>query len=78
MNLVSGVIREIAVEDGIPIARVSVDGALMKVPLLFVSHAVVGDSILISSGVAISRLEDHQQSEDETDVSGHPGKDSRD
>ena len=78
MNLVSGVIREISVEGGMPIARISVDGALMKVPLVFVKDAVVGDTILVSSGVAISRLQDNQQSEDGSDVSGHTGESSGD
>lgn len=69
MSLVSGVIREIVVEGGMPIARVSVQGALMKVPLVFVKEAVVGDTVLISSGVAISRVQE-QQSEGGSDVSG--------
>ena len=78
MNIVSGVIREIVVEGGMPLARVSVEGALIKVPLVFVKDAVVGDTIVISSGVAISRMQDHQQSEDSSDVSGHTGKSTGD
>jgi len=74
MTLISGVIKEIAVEGGMPIARVSVDGALLKVPLVFVKDAVVGDAILISSGIAISRIQHQRQSEDASDVSGDTGK----
>jgi len=73
MSLVSGIIREITVESGMPVARVSVAGALMKVPLVFVKDAAVGDTILVSSGVAISRMQDHQQPEDGSDVSGDTG-----
>lgn len=73
MNPISGVIRAITVEGGTPIARVSVDGALMRIPLVFVQDAAVGDTILISAGIAISRIHD-QQSQESPDVSGHPGK----
>ena len=69
MSLVSGVIREIVVEGGMPVARVSIDGALLKVPLVFVKEAVVGDTVLVSSGVAISRIQE-QQSEDGSNVPG--------
>jgi len=77
MNPFAGVIRAITVEAGVPVARVSVDGALMRVPLVFVQDAAVGDTILISAGIAISRLYD-QQSQENPDVSGHPGKGSGD
>ncbi len=73
MSLVSGIIREITLEGGVPMARVSVEGAITKVPLVFVKEAVVGDTILISSGVAITRIQEKNQSEDESDVSGHSG-----
>jgi hydrogenase maturation factor len=74
MNIVSGVIREIVVEGGMPVARVSVEGALIRVPLVFLKDAAVGDTIVISSGVAISRVDHHQQSEGSSDVSGHTGE----
>lgn len=75
MNPITGVIRTITLEGGIPVARVSVDGALMRVSLVFVRDAAVGDTILISSGIAISRLND-SQSQENPDVSGHPGQSS--
>jgi hydrogenase maturation factor len=72
MNLLTGTIREIFIKGGNPMARVSVRGAIMQVPLLFVAEARVGDEILISSGVAISIVRQEQQKENE-DVSGHTG-----
>ncbi len=73
MNLLTGKIEEVYVENGAPMAKVRVQGAFMRVPLLFVQEARAGDSILISSGVAISRIDD--QSEKENDhVSGNPGE----
>jgi len=73
MNPITGVIRAITVEGGVPVARVSVEGALVRVSLVFVQDAAVGDTILISSGIAISRLYD-PQSQENPDVSGHPGQ----
>jgi len=77
MNPIAGVIRAITLEGGVPVASVSVDGALMRVSLVFVQDAAVGDTILVSAGIAISRLHD-QQPQENPDVSGHPGKGSGD
>lgn len=57
MNLVSGEIIEIFIEDGTAVARVSVRGAQMKVSLMFLPEARTGDTILVESGVAISRVQ---------------------
>jgi hydrogenase maturation factor len=71
MNLVTGRILEIYLENGIAKAKVSVDGAIMRVPLMLVMDSRVGDEILIESGVAISRLEQCPRKEPEH-VSGNP------
>jgi len=62
MNFVTGQIEEIYVEGGSAMARVKVHGAYMRVPLMFVLDARVGDLILIESGVAISKVQaEHPQ-----------------
>lgn len=58
MSLVSGAILEIYVEDGITMAKVNVKGAFVRVPVLLLSQASVGDVVLIDSGVAISRVKE--------------------
>jgi len=57
MNLLRGVIQEIYVKEGTTMARVSVKGAQIRVPLFFLPEAGVGDEVLVDSGVAISRVE---------------------
>ncbi len=61
MNLVSGEIVEIFVEEGTTVGKVSVRGAQLSVPLIFLPNARVGDTILIESGVAISTVEPEPQ-----------------
>jgi len=56
MNVVSGLIEEIYIEEGSTMAAVNVEGAFMRVPLYFLPHAHVGDEILIDSGVAVSNV----------------------
>ena len=63
MSLVSGAILEIYVEDGITMAKVNVKGAFVRVPVLLLSQASVGDVVLIDSGVAISRVEELSKEE---------------
>ncbi len=58
MSLVSGAILEIYVEEGITMAKVNVKGAFIRVPVLLLPQANVGDVVLIDSGVAISRVEE--------------------
>ena len=55
MNLISGRIEEIYVREGVTMGKISVRGAFMKVPLIFLTEAKIGDTIVIESGVAISR-----------------------
>ena len=57
MNLLTGTIEEIYVEECTTMARVSVKGAHIRVPLYFLPEAGVGDVVLIESGVAISRIQ---------------------
>jgi hydrogenase maturation factor len=63
MNLVSGEICEIFVQDGITMAKVSVSGAIIQVPILFLPEVRVGDVVLIESGVAISKVEELSKEE---------------
>ena len=59
MNLLSGRIEEIYVVDGTTMGRVGVGHAFLRVPLTFLIEAHVGDTVLVESGVAISRVEPH-------------------
>ena len=56
MNLLSGQIEEIYIVDGTAMGRVRIGGAFLRVPLTFLIEAQVGDTVLIDSGVAISRV----------------------
>jgi len=57
MNLVSGIIEEIYVREGMAMGRINVRGALMNVSLTFLMDARIGDTILVESGVAISKTQ---------------------
>ncbi len=57
MNLLSGQIEEIYVAEGTTMGRVRVGHAFLRVPLTFLIEAHVGDTVLVESGVAISRVE---------------------
>lgn len=61
MNLLSGEITEIYIEDGTAIGKVSVDGVIIRVPLTLIMNANVGDRVLIESGVAIAKEEQPQE-----------------
>lgn len=56
MNLLNGEIIEIYVQDFTTCAKVRVGNAFMRVPLMVLPDARVGDVVLISSGVAISKV----------------------
>ena len=62
MNLVSGQIEEIYVHEGMTIGKVNVRGAFLRVPLTFLMDAKIGDTIVIESGVAISKTDPESQS----------------
>lgn len=57
MNLVSGQIEEIYIEGGTTVGRIRVGHAIIRVPLTVLIDAHVGDTIIVESGVAISRVE---------------------
>jgi hydrogenase maturation factor len=63
MNLLSGQIEEIYVHEGMTMGKINVRGALLNVSLTFLMDAKVGDTILIESGVAISKTELEQTKE---------------
>ena len=63
MNIITGQIEEIFVNDGMTMGKVSVRGAYLKVPLTFLISAKVGDTIVIESGVAISKSEQEHTTE---------------
>ncbi|MBM4162384.1 MAG: HypC/HybG/HupF family hydrogenase formation chaperone [Ignavibacteria bacterium] len=63
MNFITGQIEEIYVEEGTATARVNVRGVKVRVPLTFLLEARVGDTILIESGVAISKVESEHEKE---------------
>jgi hydrogenase maturation factor len=63
MNIITGQIEEIFVSDGMAMGKVSVRGAYLKVPLTFLMSAKVGDTIVIESGVAISKSEKERVTE---------------
>ncbi len=73
MNIVSGEIREIYVQDGVTVAQVKVKGAIVRASILFLPEAQVGDTVLVESGVAISKV-DQQSKEEDRDVSRNPRK----
>jgi hydrogenase maturation factor len=58
MNLISGRIEGIYVREGMTMGKVNVRGACVKVPLIFLTEARIGDTIVIESGVAISKTEE--------------------
>lgn len=60
MNALKGEILEIFIEDGSTLAKVLVDGTTLRVPLLLLMNARVGDEVYIDSGIAVSRAADKQ------------------
>ena len=64
MNLLSGEIAHIYVENGMTMAQIKVRGAFYCVPLTLISEAKVGDKVLIESGVAIAKIENKSVEED--------------
>jgi hypothetical protein len=62
MNLVTGELREIIIEDGVPMAKIRVGGAYLRASLGVLRHAKIGDTILVDSRVAIATIEpDHMK-----------------
>ena len=71
MNLHTGEIVEIYLEDGMKKAKVRVGAAYTRVSLDLVEDGEVGDEVLIESGVAISRIK-HEEQKGQNDVSCNP------
>ncbi len=71
MNLVYGEIVEVLSEDGMPVGRIRVHGAIKKIPLGLLTDAVQGDKVLICEGVAISKVAEPRKTEAKH-VSGDP------
>ena len=63
MTTLTAEILEIYVDEGLTYAKVRVGKALMRVLLLLLMDARVGDRILIESGVALSRVDNVQKKE---------------
>jgi hydrogenase maturation factor len=57
MRLITGEIVEVYLDGQTTMARVRIAGAFMRVPIMLLSNADVGDCILIDSGVAIARVQ---------------------
>jgi len=70
MQLVSGTVVDIYEEDGLLQGKVSVSGAAVRVQLTFLPDVQIGDKILVSSGVAVAKVESQAQKETD-DVSGN-------
>jgi hydrogenase maturation factor len=54
MNLVTGEIVDIYLDTWTKMAKVRVNGAFIRVPLLLLPDAKVGDRVLVEGGVAIA------------------------
>ena len=54
MNLVYGQVIELFFEDGIPMGKICVRGAMKDAPLGLLPNAAPGDWVLLCDGVAIS------------------------
>jgi hydrogenase maturation factor len=72
MNLISGRVVEIFMDNGVRKGKVQVGKAFTNVVLTFVTEARVGDLLLIDSGVAIGIFSE-PQSKETHHVSGHSG-----
>lgn len=53
MTLVTGKIVEVDEDGGYRMGKVSVDGAVIRVPLMLVPDARLGDVVLMEGGVAV-------------------------
>jgi hydrogenase maturation factor len=69
MNLIYGEIVEIFSEEGVPMGRARIHGAIRKIALGLLTNAVRGDRVLICDGIAISKVAPPRLTE-EKNVSG--------
>ncbi len=70
MTVVTGTILSITDTEGIRIAMVDVRGTRLRIPLTLLPDVVIGESILIESGVATARVRDDENKE-QPNVSGY-------
>jgi len=57
LHFTTGTLREVVSEDGNPVGRLDVGGAITRVSLALLPDAKVGDVLLAHAGVALSRVE---------------------
>ncbi len=60
MNVLTGKIVEIYLEDGRTMGKVRVGGALTNVALMLLMNAKVHDRVVIDSGMALSKIKDEK------------------
>jgi len=63
MNLLTGEVVELYQADGMPMAKVRIEGAFVRVPTMLVPEVTIGDRVLIESGVAVSIIQDNNVKE---------------
>jgi hydrogenase maturation factor len=64
MTLVTGEIVDTYDENGITMGKIRVGAAYLRVSLMLVEGARIGDRVLIESGVAIARASTHSTVEE--------------
>jgi tetrahydrodipicolinate N-succinyltransferase len=65
MQLVSGRVTEIYIEEGVMKAKVSIGGAFLHIPRMLLMDVHVGDDIIVSAGVAVAKSGSHTVKETE-------------
>jgi hydrogenase maturation factor len=63
MNLLTGDVVELYLADGMPMAKVRIDGAFVRVSTMLVPEVTIGNRLLIESGVAVSIIKDNNVKE---------------
>lgn len=61
MNVLTGKIVEIFIEDGRAVGKVRVGGAITNVPLMLLMNAKVHDHVVIQSGIALSKVNEGKE-----------------
>jgi hydrogenase maturation factor len=70
MNLIYGEVMEVFSDGAMRLGKVKLGGAMKKVCLDLVTEVRSGDTILVCDGVALSKVDDGSEVE-ENDVSGN-------
>ena len=60
MNVLTGKIVEIYLEDGRAMGKVRIGGAIANVALMLLMSAKVGDRIVMNSGIALSKVNEEE------------------